>query len=69
MRVHLSEKWAQRLRSDPETGMGYQIVDGTLRSGLEVRDVVVLDAEEANLPESAPAFAADAIADVRVKPA
>ena len=50
----------------PESGMGYQRVDIRLADGRELRDVMVFNAEELEIPDDVgPA----AIADVRPHPA
>jgi hypothetical protein len=40
--MQLSKKWAPRLLSQPETGMGYQIATVQLRDGRAFVDVVVV---------------------------
>jgi hypothetical protein len=39
--IRLSSAWVERLRSQPETGMGYQIVSVTLRDGRRYDQVIV----------------------------
>lgn len=51
MRVHLDKKWSERLVKLPESGMGYQRVDIRFAGDRIVRDVLVFNAEEAELPE------------------
>jgi hypothetical protein len=41
----LPEKWAHWLAGQPETGMGYQVVDVTLSDGSIIRDVAVVQSE------------------------
>ena len=66
MRLQLTRRWTQRLRTLPEQGIGYQRVDVTLRSGQRVRDVIVFNAQEAQWPdERAPIEIAD-IAEIEV---
>ena len=66
MRLHLTERWTRRLRALPEQGMGHQRVDVTLRSGQRVRDVIVLNAEEAEWPDDRAPIEIDDIADIEV---
>ena len=49
--VHLPERWIEQLVRLPESGMGYQRVNITLKHGKVLRDIVVLNAEEAQTPE------------------
>ena len=42
-KIILNEKWTAHLLSLPESGMGYQIVDITLRNGTMFRDLIVSD--------------------------
>lgn len=49
--VHLPERWTAHLVRLPESGMGYQRVDITLKNGKVLRNVVVLNAEEAQPAE------------------
>ncbi|MDB6115086.1 MAG: hypothetical protein JWQ62_2031 [Lacunisphaera sp.] len=61
MRVALDKKWSDRLVKLPESGMGYQRVDIRFAGDRTVRDVMVFNAEEAELPEE---FARLQITDV-----
>ncbi|MGD0546445.1 MAG: hypothetical protein ABR991_01290 [Terracidiphilus sp.] len=40
--VHLSDKWAKNLVSQPETGMGYQIVTVYLKDGRHFEKVTIV---------------------------
>lgn len=51
MRVALEKKWIDQLVRLPESGMGDQRVDVCFVDGRWARDVVVLNAEEADLPD------------------
>jgi hypothetical protein len=51
MRVPLDRKWSERLVKLPESGMGYQRVDIRFAGDQTARDVMVFNAEEAELPE------------------
>ena len=49
--MRLDEKWTARLCELPESGMGYQRVDVRLRDGLQVRSVLVFNAEWIEWPD------------------
>ena len=61
MRVKLEERWTRRLLELPESGMGYQRVDVFFADGRELRDLVVFNAEDLELPQE---FAGAEISDV-----
>ena len=63
MRIKLERRFVERLIDQPESGMGYQRVDLRLADGRELKDVLVFNAEEADVPEE---FADAKIADVRL---
>ena len=50
MRSKLSKRWVEYLCSMPESGMGYQVVDITLKDGRVLKEIVVFNAEELRLP-------------------
>lgn len=64
MRVPLAKKWSERLVKLPETGMGYQRVDIRFAGDRTIKDVLVFNAEVAELPEE---FAQLAITDIVVR--
>lgn len=64
MRLHLEDRLIDKLEALPETGMGFQRVDLVLRDGRVVRDVIVFNAEEAEVPDEG--LRADQIADVQL---
>ena len=49
--VHLPQRWIEQLTRMPESGMGYQRVNIVLKKGKVLRDIVVMNAEEAQAPE------------------
>ena len=49
--VRLPARWVNQLTKLPESGMGYQRVNITLNDGKILRDIVVLNAEQAQAPE------------------
>jgi hypothetical protein len=51
VRVPLEKKWSDRLVKLSESGMGFQRVDIRFAGDRTVRDVMVFNAEEAELPE------------------
>jgi len=63
MRIKLERRFVERLIDQPESGMGYQRVDLRLVDGRELKDVLVFNAEEADVPDE---FANVKIADVRL---
>jgi hypothetical protein len=63
MRIRLEPRWTKRLLELPESGMGYQSVDIRLVDGRELKDVVVFNAEEIEVPDE---FARAQIKDVRL---
>ena len=65
MRLHLDERWAEHLCDLPETGMGYHIVDVTLRNGERVLNIVVYNAEEMEWPAQQGRIEAGDILDIR----
>jgi hypothetical protein len=61
MRIKLDQRWTKRLLELPESGMGYQRVDVRFADGRELKGVVVLNAEELEVPND---FAQTNIKDV-----
>jgi hypothetical protein len=51
MRVRLDERWIEHLVQLPESGMGYQRVDVRFADGREVKNAIVFNAEEIELPD------------------
>jgi hypothetical protein len=51
MRVHLDQRWVDRLLRWPEAGMGYQRVDLRFSNGRELHDVRVFNAADVDLPD------------------
>jgi hypothetical protein len=50
MTIRLPERWTRFLVRQPENGMGYQRVDVRLANNREIKDAVVFNAEEIELP-------------------
>ena len=50
--VNLPQKWVDHLVALPESGMGYQRVDVTFDDGSIVKECIVLNSEELNVPSS-----------------
>lgn len=63
--VKLSPEWSDYLVRKPENGMGYQKVDVCLKGGKVLRDVLVFNCEEIQLPEE---FADAEIVEVKISP-
>ena len=65
--LHLSDKWGPVLVSQPESGMGYQIVSIYLRGGQRIDNVMIVGniiTEINGKPEIT--FTEDEIIDIRV---
>ena len=50
MRIILNQRFIDQLLELPESGMGYQRVDIFFTNGRLLRDVVVFNAQECNVP-------------------
>jgi len=50
MTIRLLEKWTRFLVDQPESAMGYQRVDVRLANNREIKDAVVFNAKEIELP-------------------
>ena len=61
--VKLSPKWSDHLVRMPESGMGYQKVDLRLKGDKVLRNVLVFNCEEIQLPEE---FADAEIVEVKL---
>ena len=51
MRIKLTARWVQYLRTRPESGMGYQRIDVRLSDGRELMNVLAFNGEEIEVPE------------------
>lgn len=51
MTIRFPEKWMGFLVRQPESGMGYQLVDMRLTNNRETKEAVVFNAEEIELPD------------------
>lgn len=63
--IRLNELWSQRLAQMPESGMGYQRVDFTLRNQRIIENVMVFNAEECHANEE---FDPADVVDVQIHP-
>ena len=61
MRIKLDRRFVEHLVKLPESGMGYQRVDIRLADGRELKNVIVFNSEEAEVPDE---FAGAEITDV-----
>jgi len=52
VRIQLPKKWIQYLSEQPESGMGYQLVDIFFVDGTHINDCIVFNAEQVDLPEA-----------------
>lgn len=50
MRIKLNKHWVQILSNLPESGMGYQVVDVKLKNGKVIKNALVFNAEELEIP-------------------
>lgn len=64
--MKLSKKWTKHLRSMPESGMGYQLVDVVLKGGRVLKEVYVYNAEELILPVECKDLKIKDIADIKL---
>lgn len=64
MRIALDKQFVRRLSEQPEAGMGHQRVDVRFADGRELQNVIVFNAEYAEVPGE---FANATIADVRLR--
>jgi hypothetical protein len=55
----LSNRWAEVLTSQPETGMGYQIVSIRLKDGRRIDNVTVVGGIISRLPGTVPGWFSD----------
>ena len=51
MRIKLDSRWTERLLQLPESGMGYQRVDVRFANGRELKNVLVFNAEDLDVPD------------------
>lgn len=51
MRIKLDSRWTKRLLQLPESGMGYQRVDLRFANGRELKNVLVFNAEDLDVPD------------------
>jgi len=64
----LSNRWAEVLTAQPETGMGYQIVSIRLKDGRRIDNVTVVGGVISRLPDTVPDWFSDEdIEDIVVK--
>jgi hypothetical protein len=66
MILTLSSKWSEKLIALPETGMGYQRVKVTLKSGKLILGLVVQNAEELQIPDNIESFKEDDIQEINL---
>jgi hypothetical protein len=66
MKIKLTKKWIEYLCSMRESGMGYQIVDATLKDGRVLKKIVVFNAEELELPSEYKDIRIDDIKNIKL---
>ena len=64
MRLPLDSHWTEHICGLPETGMGYHLVDITLRNGKRVRNIPVFNAQEIEWPATQNRIRADDIVEI-----
>jgi hypothetical protein len=62
MRLTLDRRFVEQLMDQPESGMGYHRVDIRFTDGRELKNVIVLNSEEADVPDE---FITAKIAEIR----
>jgi len=67
VRLALEDRWIEKLRRQPESGMGYQRVRVRLRDGRIIEHVVVLNGRLLDLAEDAGPVTPPDIVDVEVE--
>lgn len=63
MTIKLNDYWSQHLLKMPESGMGYQKVDLTLKNGRVLKNLIVLNAEDCQSDEK---FSVEDISDIHL---
>jgi hypothetical protein len=66
MRVKLNEHWIKILSNLPESGMGYQAVNVKLRNGKVIRNALVFNAEELEIPNGKVKIKTSEITDIKL---
>ncbi|MBU2567627.1 MAG: hypothetical protein KJ967_02475 [Elusimicrobia bacterium] len=66
MPIKLTAELAERLLSQPETGMGYQKVNIILKNGDVIRDTIVYNAGNLELPEKFSEVKVSSIAQIEL---
>lgn len=69
MRLPLASGWIEKLRSEPESGMGYQLVRVRLRDGRVLDHAVVLNAQLLQLGDEVGPVSPEDIVDLELEPA
>ena len=52
LKTRLDDRWAEVLASQPETGMGYQVVSMRLKDGRRIENVTIVGGYVSDLPDS-----------------
>jgi hypothetical protein len=67
MRLALEDRWIEKLRSQPESGMGYQRVRVRLRDGRVIEQAMVFNGRVLDLKEDVGAVTPPDIIDLEVE--
>jgi len=66
MRLQLAQRWADKLASLPESGMGYQHVRIHLKTGRTIDRALVYNASVLEVADDVPPFTAQDIDDIEM---
>lgn len=66
MKVKLNKYWIEYLSNLPESGMGYQKVGVKLKDGKIIRNVLVFNAEEMEMPDKSGKIALSDIVEIKL---
>ena len=50
--INLSQEWIDYLVLEPESGMGYQVVDITFTDGAQLENCIVMNCQHLDIPDS-----------------
>ncbi len=65
-KFRLKGKWVNKLANMPESGMGYQIVDITLKDGQVIKEVTILYCDEVYIPDGCKKFKEENIVKIEM---
>lgn len=65
-RIKLTKEWIKHINSIPESGMGYQIVDISLRDGRLLKNILVINSKEIELQKENDSFCHEDIVSIEL---